>query len=133
MDKIKLAIGTDDEIEFSKDHFGSAKKYLIYEINFETKELTHLSTIENETPEEEMHGDPKKAKNIGELLGDVQILVAKLMGKNILRMKKKFLPIICFDLSIQEFLSIVFEYLPEIQDELDKPQGVDKTVLKIRK
>ena len=126
-------MGTDDGIEFSNEHFGSATQYLIYEIDLQAKQLNYLSTIENQTPEEKEHGDPKKAKSVKELLSDMSILVAKRMGKNIIRMKKKFLIIICFDLSIQEFLSVVFAHIHEIQAEIDKPQDVDKAVLKIRK
>jgi hypothetical protein len=60
--KIKLACGTDNGTEFTNVHFGSSKFFLIYEFGLEIKGLRFLKKIENSTPEEEKHGDTKKAK-----------------------------------------------------------------------
>mgnify|MGYP003681941673 CR=1 FL=1 len=86
--KIKLACGTDNEIEFTNKHFGSSKYFLIYEFDLETKDLGFLRRIENFTPEEEKHGDIKKAKSLSELLNNVFVLVAFRYGPNIIRRKR---------------------------------------------
>jgi len=92
--KIKLACGTNNGNEFTNEHFGSSKYFLIYEFDLETKDLRFLERIENSTPEEEKHGDIKKAKSVSELLKNVFILVAFRYGPNIVRIRKRFIPII---------------------------------------
>ena len=79
--KIKLACGTDNETEFTNKHFGSSKYFLIYDFDLETKDLEFLKKIENSTPEEEKHGDTKKAKSVSELLKNVFVLAAFRYGQ----------------------------------------------------
>ncbi|NOX71644.1 MAG: hypothetical protein GXO64_03010, partial [Candidatus Micrarchaeota archaeon] len=66
--KIKLACGTDDGTSFTNEHFGDAKFYMVYEIDTQSREIKFLKRIENTTPDEDLHGDPKKAKKISELM-----------------------------------------------------------------
>ena len=47
--KIKIVCASDDERELSRDHCGSAKFYLIYELHCETGEITFLEKIKNTT------------------------------------------------------------------------------------
>lgn len=128
---IRLAVGTDDNIFFSQAHFGSAKKYLIYSFNLATAEILLESEIENTTPEEEKHGDPKKAKNISSLLPDVSVLVARYMGANINKMRKKYVPIISKQNNIIQCMKKLPTILDQIIKELHKPVGTVKKVLRI--
>ena len=128
---IKFAIGTDDGIEFSKHHFGSSQKYLIYTFDLETNKIIHIDTIQNITPEERKHGDPEKAQNIGSLLKGVSVLVAKRMGSNVARMRKKFVPIMCKDVNIEQALERLPKYIEQIQMGLAKPMGEDKEIIKL--
>ena len=92
MDNHKIAFATDNGETFVNRHFGDAKYFDIYTVN--SGDLKYIKRIENTTEEDskEVHGDPKKAKGILELLKkeDVQILVSKIFGPNINRIKKKF-------------------------------------------
>ncbi len=127
--KIKLTCATDDKINFTKEHFGEAKVYLIYELNLENKELTFLEERKNTSSKEEVHGDPKKAKEISRLLNDVQILVAFAMGPNIVRMRKKFVPVISRKINIKNALELLKSKTDELKGEVEKPIGEDKEII----
>jgi|AntAceMinimDraft_18_1070375.scaffolds.fasta_scaffold57934_3 predicted Fe-Mo cluster-binding NifX family protein len=92
--KIEIAIATDNGKNLTKEHFGSAKKYLIYDFNLETGDINFLKEKENLTPEEKIHGDPEKASAVSEILKNVTVLINLVFGPNILRMKKKFVIIV---------------------------------------
>ena len=67
MDRITLALATDDGEYFIDRHFGDADLYKIYKISKNTKEL--IKEIDNSVGEkEDMHADPKRAKGIVSLL-----------------------------------------------------------------
>jgi len=131
--KIKLACGTDNGTEFTNEHFGSSKYFLIYEFDLETKDLRFIKRIENSTPEEEKHGDIKKAKSVSELLKSVFVLVAFRYGPNIIRIKKRFVPIISREKNIEEILNKVKLYINEIKSEIEKEKGIDKDIIYIKR
>ena len=132
--KIKLACGTDNGTEFTDKHFGSSKYFLIYEFNLETKDLRFLKRIENSTPEEE-HGDIKKAKSVSELLKSVFVLIAFRYGPNIIRIKKRFVPIISREKNIEKTLNKVKLFSNKIKSEIEieKEKGIDKEIIYIKK
>ena len=130
--KIKLACGTDNETEFTNEHFGSSKYFLIYDFDLETKDLRFLNRIENSTQEEE-HGDIKKAKSVSELLKNVFVFVAFRYGPNIIRIKKRFIPIISREKNIERTLNKVKLYSDKIKSEIEKEKGIDKDVIYIKK
>jgi len=131
--KIKLACGTDNETEFSNEHFGSSKYFLIYDFDLEIKDLKFLKRIENSTQEEEKHGDIKKAKSVSELLESVSVLVANRYGPNIKRIKKRFIPIISREKNIEKTLNKVKLYSNKIKSEIKKEKGIDKEIIYIKK
>jgi len=131
--KVKLACGTDNGTEFTDKHFGSSKYFLIYEFNLETKDLEFLNKIENSTPEEEKHGDIKKAKSVSELLKNVFVLVAFRYGPNIIRIKKRFVPIISREKNIEKTLNKVKLCSNKIKSEIEKEKGIDKKIIYIKK
>ena len=129
--KIKLACGTDDGIEFSNEHFGSSKYFLIYELDLDTKKLKFLEKLENSSPEEKIHGDPKKAKKISELMKEISVLVGFKMGSNIIRIRKKFIPVISREKNIKIALEELKGLSPEIKIELNKKNETNKKILYI--
>ena len=131
--KIKLACGIDNETEFTNEHFGSSKYFLIYDFDLETKDLRFLKRIENSTQEEEKHGDIKKAKSVSELLKNVFVLVAFRYGPNIIRIKKRFIPIISREKNIEKTLNKVKLYSNKIKSEIEKEKGIDKDIIYIKK
>ena len=95
MKKLKVAFATDNGKTFMGRHFGDAEYYDIYEINDKNTEF--IKKISNSTEEEEdVHADPQKAKGISNLLleEDVSVVVSKVFGPNIKRIKKKFVCIL---------------------------------------
>lgn len=131
--KIKLACGTDNGIDLTNEHFGSSKYFLIYEFDLETKDLRFIKRIENSTQEEEKHGDTKKAKSVSELLKNVFVLVAFRYGPNIIRIKKRFVPIISREKNIEKTLNKVKLCSNKIKSEIGKEKGIDKEIIYIRK
>ena len=131
--KIKLACGTDNETEFTNGHFGSSKYFLIYDFDLETKDLRFLKRIENSTQEEEKHGAIKKAKSVSELLKNVFVLVAFRYGPNIIRIKKRFVPIISREKNIEKTLNKVKFFSNKIKSEIEKEKGIDKEIIYIKK
>ena len=121
MDKIIAAFATDDGVSFMDRHFGDANQYAIHEIN--PSEAKFIRIISNTIDEdEEVHADPKKAKNIAHLLKKkkVQVLVSKKFGANINRMKKKFVCILMNDKQISESIRILQKNFNTIITEWEK-------------
>lgn len=130
--RVKIACATDDEKELSRDHFGSARVYLIYELDIETGQTRFLEKIENTTEEERGHGDPLKAKGVSELMKGISVLIGLTMGPNIARIRKKFVPVISRKKDIEETLKRLHEKLANIKAEMDKAAGDDKSVIIIK-
>ncbi len=131
-DVVLLAAGTDDEENFTTDHFGSSHNFLIYSFNLRTKEITFEKKIVNLTPEERQYGDPVKAKNISTLLDGISIAMAKRMGPNIERIRKTFIPILSNENQIKLSLTILPTLIPDILIELEKPSGTPKRILRLK-
>jgi len=131
--KIKLACGTDNETEFTNEHFGSSKYFLIYEFDLETKDLKFLKRIENSTQEEEKHGDIKKAKSVSELLKNIFVFAAFRYGPNIIRIKKRFVPIVSREKNIEKTLYKIKLLSNKIKSEIEKEKGIDKEIIYIKK
>ena len=127
--KIKIACATDDGRELSRDHFGSAKFYLIYELHCETGEITFLEKIKNTTEEERGHGDPEKARGVSGLMKEIDVLVGLAMGTNIARIRKKFVPVISRKKDIRETLVKLKEKVSNIRAEIGKAPGEERAVI----
>ncbi len=120
--KFKIACGTDDSQNFTTEHFGDSKYFLIYECDSEIGKIVFLEKRKNNSEEEEKHGDPKKAKGISEILKEVPVLLAFAMGPNIVRMRKKFVPIISKEKDIKKTLEKFKEIIPEVLEEIEKTE-----------
>ena len=130
MEKIIAAIGLKNDKELTDKHFGDSAYFDVYE-------LTHINIIKikrvkNVKIEERMHGDPKKASAIGTLLKDTDILVAFRMGPNILRMKKKFVPVIINSQNIEKIKTTLIENYDKIFKEVQKNGERNYITLKVK-
>lgn len=89
-EKIKVAAGTDDGVNLTREHFGDAQQYHIYEVsrdgNYKLVEIRENTTLPLEE-EDELHGDPRKFRAVEQLLRDVDIFLARAMGPNFLRVR----------------------------------------------
>jgi predicted Fe-Mo cluster-binding NifX family protein len=104
-------------------HFGDAHYYDIYEVD--DNEVSYVKRIENTTDEEEeVHADPRKAKGISTLLLDekVTVVVSKIFGPNIKRIKKKFVCVVVKDKEITSALQIISMNKERIVNEWEKGQ-----------
>jgi predicted Fe-Mo cluster-binding NifX family protein len=117
---IKIAFSTNNGDLLVNDHFGEGKYFDIYEIR--NGNIVFIERRVNTSGEEEKHGDPIKAKKILEILKDVDIAIGYRMGPNILRIKKKLLPIVTRHRSISkniELLKLNMEHLMKILELRD--------------
>lgn len=130
MEKIKVAFATDDGSNFINRHFGDAKFYDIYEI--EGNQANYLKRVDNTTEEEEeIHADPKKAKGIAKLLleENVSVVISKIFGPNIKRIRKKFVCVVMKDNDINEGIQKICDNTEKIYEEWEK--GSDRQHLKL--
>ena len=117
-----FAIGTDNEEIIKPDeHFGMSKYFQIWK--YSKGETFFKETRENVKYKEDeaiTHGDPGKAKATASVLTDVDVLVGKMMGPNIERLKKKFVPVIIREPNIKKSIEIIKENINEIFEEKEK-------------
>jgi len=125
-----VAFSTDDGKKYIDKHSGDARYFDIYKIT-ET-ESQFLKRITNTSPEEKRHADPGKAKGIGRLLKQegVQVLVSKVFGPNVKRMKKQFVCIMMNDATIAESLKKLQGKLPDIRAEWEA--GEERNILNFK-
>ena len=119
--KLRVAFATDDGKTFMGRHFGDARFYDIYELDED--QASFIKRIENTVDEEEdVHADPKKAKGISTLLLDekVAVVVSKIFGPNIKRIKKKFVCIVVRDNEIDVGLKKICNNIEKIYVEWEK-------------
>ncbi len=126
-----IACATDDEEKFINKHFGDARKYMIYNINDEGNIKFIKRIINTVDEEEEVHADPEKAKGIKDLLQaeDVQVLLSKKFGSNIIRVRKHFVPVVVKDERVEEGLVKLSKNINKVNEEWKKGKSRDHIVL----
>jgi len=115
------AFATDDGNNFMGKHFGDANYYDIYKISASNSEF--VKRIDNTIDiEEESHADPKKAKGISGLLKSegIQVVVSKVFGPNIKRIKKNFVCIIMSKEDISQSITHIQQRFDAIVNEWNK-------------
>lgn len=121
-DRLFFAIGTDDhQTVQSNDHVGKSAYFDIFEY-FEGT-LVFRETRENpkyREDETKVHGDPGKAKATASALAGVDVLVGRLMGPNIVRLKNKFVCAIVRKKKIADAKDILVENICAIIHEKNK-------------
>ncbi|MGD1823167.1 MAG: NifB/NifX family molybdenum-iron cluster-binding protein [Pleomorphochaeta sp.] len=130
MESVKCAFGTDDGIDFTQRHFGDSNRFDMYDISKET--VTFIKQIENNSEEERVHADPRKAGSIANILKkeEIQVVVSKQFGPNILRIKKKF---VCIKVSadkIEEVKKVIQENFDFIQKVINEKEERGYIVLR---
>ena len=130
---MRVAFATDNGETFIDRHFGDAEFYDIYEI--EIGKAEYIKRIVNSTEEEKehVHADPNKAKGIAELFknDDIKVLVSKVFGANIQKMKKKFVCVLMNNNSISESILKLQESFSIIESEWNK--GDSRNHLNLKK
>ena len=128
--EFKIAFATDNGKNFIDRHFGDAHQYDIYKIEHDSFEF--IKSLSNTVDEkEEVHADPNKAKGISGLLKkeNVQIVVSRVFGPNIKRIKKNFVCIITGVSDIENSFKTIHDNIGIIAEEWKK--GEDRNFLKL--
>ena len=133
---MKTAFATGDGESFTNQHFGDNNYYDIYDIyDITVSESKFIKRINNTTTtiEEKTHADPGKAMGITSLLKkeNVQVVVSKVYGPNIKRIRKHFVCILINSNSISNSLNIIMENSKVILDEWEKGEKRNHIKLKI--
>ena len=130
---MKIAFASDNGKSFIDRHFGDSEHYYIYEMK--ASGIEFVKKIENTTEEdnEEIHADPVKAKGVTEMLKseDIKVVIAKIFGPNIKRIKKKFVCVLMNDDDISESIKKVQEKYDLILSEWNKGDNRDHINLRI--
>lgn len=119
---MKIAFATDNGESFNDNHFGDSAYYYIYEMTSSGVEF--IKNIKNTTEEdnEDIHADPRKAKGVTEMLKmeNIQVVVSKVFGPNIKRIKKKFVCILMNDADISDSVKKAHKNIEVIQKEWEE-------------
>ncbi len=118
MKKFIAAFGVDKDGNLTDGHFGDSEYFEIFSIS--ENSIVLAEKRKNLKIVEKMHGDPNKAKAISALLSGVDVLVAFRMGPNILRMKKKFVPVIVGTRDKRMAKKLVLKNFSHILEEVEK-------------
>ncbi|MBU8891401.1 MAG: hypothetical protein KOO66_01380 [Bacteroidales bacterium] len=129
---MKVAFATDDGKTFMDRHFGDAEYYDVYEISENDWEFKKRIKNTTEEDDESIHADPEKAKGIAGLFKgeNIQVLVSKVFGPNIKRIKKKFVCVLMNNNSIPESIKSLHQSIQIIDKEWSK--GEDRSHLNLK-
>jgi NAD-dependent dihydropyrimidine dehydrogenase PreA subunit len=119
-----FAIGTDDNRTIkSDDDVGMSKYFQVWKYSdgnlaFQEKK-ENLKYREDET---RIHGDPGKAEATTSVLTGIDVIVGKIYGPNIIRMRNKFVCAVIREPEIKKAIEIIKDNINEIVEEYNKKE-----------
>jgi len=130
-EELVFAIGTDDEKTIKQDdHVGMSKQFSIWK--YSKGKLTFQETRDNARYKEDetrIHGDPNKAKATALALKGVDVLVGKMFGPNIVRLKNRFVCVVIRELQINKAIKIIEENIENIEKILEEKEKNEKSAI----
>ncbi|MCK4698984.1 MAG: hypothetical protein KAT38_01565 [Bacteroidales bacterium] len=119
---MKTAFATGDGKSFTNRHFGDNDYYDIYNISESESRFMKRITNTAATIIEKVHADPEKAMGVTGLLKkeNVQIVVSRVYGPNIKRIRNFFVCVLMNDNTISDSINIIKENFKVILDEWEK-------------
>jgi len=123
-EELIFAVGTDDDKTIkSDDHVGMSRYFQVWKysngkLDFQEKR----ENVKYKEDEERIHGDSGKAKATSSVLEDIDVLVGKMFGPNIVRLRNKFVCAVIKELEIEKAIEIIKENINEIVEEYDKEE-----------
>lgn len=130
---MKTAFATENGKSVIDRHFGDQNYYHIYEMSSSGVEF--IKKIENTTEEDnkEIHADPIKAKGVTQMLKtqDIKVVIAKVFGLNIKRIRKNFVCILMNDNDISDNIKKVHQKFDNNLNEWNKGESRSHIDLKI--
>jgi predicted Fe-Mo cluster-binding NifX family protein len=129
-----IALSSDDAKNLKeKGHFGDSKYFLIYSLtNTSYKFVKTIKNTKRTEDEDHIHGEEKKAIGIAQILSDVDILVSREFGPNIVKMLRKFPCVILrgnFN-STEEILNFLLENTHKIDENYNQGENRKALILK---
>ncbi len=127
-----MAVATDNGRQFINRHFGDTRYFDLYKVT--RSSILFIKRIENVVEgHEELHEDLEKARGVAGLLKkeNVHVVVSKIFGPNIKRIKKKFVCVIMNDSSVDLALERLQQNWDMIIAEWEK--GTDRNHCILRK
>jgi len=129
--ELLVAFGTDDGENLNNDHVGMAKYFYVYRFSSGKEELIERRENAKFKGDESMkHGDPEKAKATSSSLKNVDVIVAKKFGPNLMRMLKKFVCIVARTDTITNAIVAVHNNMDLIMEQ--KSKGEDRKHIVLR-
>jgi len=120
--KLLVAFGTDDGSTLkSNNHVGMSKYFKVYQFSDNKQEfIEQRSNVKYKEDETKTHGDPGKAKATASALKNVDVLVGRIFGPNITRLRNKFVCAVVRKDNIEEAIQMVHENINDIIEEKNK-------------
>ena len=129
--KLLVAFSTDDGENFNEDHFGMASYFHVYKFSDGKEEFVEArKNVQYKEDETLKHGDPGKAKATSSAVGDVDVIIGKKMGANIVRLLKKYVSIVTKTNTIADAIQLVHRNMEKIIEEKNKGETRKHIVLK---
>ncbi len=129
--ELLVAFGTDDGESLNNDHAGMAKYFYVYRFSSGKEELVERRENMKFKGDESMkHGDPEKARATSSSLKNVDVIVAKKFGPNLLRMLKKFVCIVARTDTITNAIVAVHNNMDLMMEQKNKGEGRKHIVLR---
>jgi len=119
--KLLIAFSTDDGENFNDDHFGMANYFHVYKFSDGKEEFVEArKNVQYKEDETLKHGDPGKAKATSSALGNVDVIIGRKMGPNIVRLLKKYVCIVAKTNTIADAIQLVHRNMEKIIEEKNK-------------
>ncbi len=117
-----VAFGTDDGNTLKSDnHVGMSKYFRLYRFSdSQEKFIEQRSNLKYKEDETKTHGDLGKAKATASALGNVDVLIGRMFGPNITRLRNKFVCAVVRRDTIEETIQTIHENINEIIEEKSK-------------
>ena len=129
--ELLVAFGTDDGKNFNNDHVGMAKYFYVYRFSSGREELIERrENVKFKGDESMKHGDPGKAKATSSVLENVDVLVGRKFGPNILRLLKKFVCVVVRTDTIANGIEATHNNMDLVVEQKEKGEGRKHIVLR---
>jgi len=119
-----IAIGTDDSKKIkSGGHFGMSEYFQVWKYsNGELNFIEKRGNVKYKEDESKIHGDPGKAKATASALKNIDVIIGKIFGPNIARLKNQFVCAVARCETIEQAIQMIKENINEIIEERAKKE-----------
>jgi len=132
--ELLVAFGTDDGKNLNNDHAGMAKYFYVYRFSNGKEELVERrANVKLKGDESMRHGDPEKAKVTSSVLENVDVIVGRRFGPNLLRLLNKFVCVVVRTDTIINAIEAVHNGMDLVVEQKNKEEGRKHIVLRPEK